>query len=730
MSDKTLFSRTLADLRRRKVFRVAMAYLVGAWLLVEVSSVVLPALQVPETALTYVVVAAMAGFPVTLLLAWIFDVTPDGIVRTGPAEEGREAVNRLARRGIDVVVLAVLLAIIGYLAYDSGRFGGSDTNRSIAVLPFEDLSEGGANEYFSDGLSEEVLNSLVGVDGLRVAARTSSWAFKDRNVDIRRIGEQLDVDTVLEGSVRKDGDRVRIAAKLISADDGFQIWSKTYERPFDDIFAIQDEIARSIVDQLELEIIGADGAATPVAADIGAWDLYLKGRHHWHQRTPSALEEARGLFEDSIAQDPEFALAYAGLADTYLLLSGYGELTDEAAISQAEPLVARALALDTGLAEAYASLGLLRLKQKRLDAAELALRQATQLNPGYSMAHMWLGLALMETAGPEAALKEFRAARKPDPLHPAIAVNTANALAATGDYEAATQVLETVVAALQPMPEKDRERFLVVMLAKVHAAYGHYDEAILAAREAGEQGASEDMVGMILAKSWLALGESARATEALGQVTASAKMTGWADFLRVLVWTNQDCASCLREFMADRAAGAGDSPPGTNLAPGMAAHALGDWEQAERWLSNAADNEARLHEPAERALIYSLVAHARDGQGDTAGAQEALRQAEGVLERARHQGWQTPQLTAAAAVLDFQQDRTDSGATGLVEAVEQGWREYWLVKNHPVLAGLDPQSAPGQVLNDVRGRLEVMRASALSPPATVAGVPEAPRSAR
>jgi TolB-like protein len=238
----SLFGKTLSDLRRRKVFRVAATYGVVAWLSIEVASVVLPALHAPDWVVSAIVIAALVGFPVVLLLSWVFDVTPKGVIRTEPLGEDAEDVRRIAKRGIDFVIIAVLLGVVGYLVYRQDFFiADAPGGRSIAVLPFVDLSAEGGNEYFSDGISEELLNSLVSIDGLRVAARTSSFAFKGRNEDIRLIGEKLNVRTVLEGSVRRAGDQLRITAQLINVEDGFHIWSETFNRRFDDIFTIQAE---------------------------------------------------------------------------------------------------------------------------------------------------------------------------------------------------------------------------------------------------------------------------------------------------------------------------------------------------------------------------------------------------------------------------------------------------------------------------------------------------------
>ncbi len=396
-------------------------------------------------------------------------------------------------------------------------------------------------------------------------------------------------------------------------------------------------------------------------------------------------------------------------------------MSTEEAVGQAEPLVARALALDNGLAEAYASLGLLRLNQGNLDAAELALRQAVNLNPGYSMAHMWLGLALMETAGPAAALEEFRAARRPDPLHPAIAVNTAEALAATGDYAGATGVIETVATALGPMPDKERERFLDLMLARLQFVYGHYDETVRTARLAADRGTDPVKTGMMLAQVWLALGDPARAREELDGLEDTGEADTWVDLLRVLVWDAEDCRSCLENYLAARTGqGAGPEDPEESAAPGMAAYAAGDWVLADRWLTEAAGWKGKGPGPADRALMYSLAADARHRLDDPAGAEEALSRARSVLEQARLAGWRMPQITAAEALIDLQQGHAESGGVRLAEAIGEGWREYWLLAGHPAFEGLSPDSQAAVALERVRRELAEMLAAVTEGPPRLA----------
>ncbi|MEL7450673.1 MAG: adenylyl cyclase, partial [Pseudomonadota bacterium] len=269
----------------------------GAWLIVEMSSVVLPALEMPDWTLRAVIFAAAAGFPLFLILAWIFDLTPDGLVRSvdaadlPPDEDVAPTLKGGVARAVDAVIIGILLLLAMWLWQRpaiSGEQPPADIP-SIAVLAFDDLSEAGDSEYFADGIAEELLNALAKIDGLHVPSRTSSFAFKGSQEDIRTIGKRLDVQTVLEGSVRRVGNEVRITAQLIDSEDGYHLWSETYDRELTDIFAVQDEIAAAIVEALKQHLALDDDmmesmtVSSAEVASIEAYDLYLLGRHHWHQ---------------------------------------------------------------------------------------------------------------------------------------------------------------------------------------------------------------------------------------------------------------------------------------------------------------------------------------------------------------------------------------------------------------------------------------------------------------
>ena len=320
----------LAELKRRRVGKVAIGYGAVAWAVTESASVVLPALRVPEWAMTTIVIFLLAGFPVAMVLAWIFDATPQGIQRTEPLpEESQNAAKRLRVRAAYGAMVLVAMAGLGYLLYERGvgRAQAGEPHSSIAVLPFTNLSGDASKDYFSDGMSEELLNLLARVPGLKVASRTSAFAYKGRNVDIRQVGTELGVETVLEGSVRQAGDQVRITAQLIDTESGFHLWSETYDRKLEDIFAVQDEIAQAIVDRLRIQLAPeeqqlAQREKAPTQ-DVEAYELYLQARAIWKRRGEENLRRAIELYQAALGKDPAFARASAALASVYVVLPGY-----------------------------------------------------------------------------------------------------------------------------------------------------------------------------------------------------------------------------------------------------------------------------------------------------------------------------------------------------------------------------------------------------------------------
>ncbi len=435
----------LKELKRRRVFRVAGLYGVTAWIVTEVSATVIPALYLPEELVTIIVVLLIAGFPIALVLAWIFDINPDGIQRTQNTPEVTAAVHstrgRLASIGLIVLATSLLASLFFW------RFGGSEQAPldSIAVLPFVNLSNDANSDYFSDGVSEELLNLLTKVPGLKVAARTSSFAFKNQETDIRDIAAQLGVATVLEGSVRWSANReqVRITAQLIDASSGYHLWSGTYDRKLEDIFAVQDEIARAIVTNLQIQLTGVEAFSltAPPTRDAEAYTLYLRGRALWKQRGLDAIEQSVELFQAALARDPGFSRAYSNLAAAYVLIPNYSNEVGDTFFELASEAALTALTIDESLAEAHAVLARISDDRWSWSDAQTGFFFATSLDPSEPTAHHWYSIHLGSVGRYQAALKEARLAAELDKKSAVIQANLSVTLDAVGFNEAADAAL-------------------------------------------------------------------------------------------------------------------------------------------------------------------------------------------------------------------------------------------------------------------------------------------------
>jgi TolB-like protein/Tfp pilus assembly protein PilF len=364
-----------------------------------------------------------------------------------------------------LLVGAVVLGGVALL----GR--GPDTSAglgipSVAVLPFIDLS-GGPDEYLGDGIAETLIHALSAVEGLRVAARTSTFTFKGRAEDVRAIGTALGVNSVLEGSVQRAGDRLRIRTQLVNAADGFQLWSQSFDRDMSDVFAVQDEVARAVVNALEIRLVD-DGSAPVVdngTDNLAAYNAYLQGLFFWNKRSAADLQRAADYFRDAIAEDSSFARAWAGLAGTYALFgpSEYDIKTFAPAevLSLAERAALRALALDGRLAEAHAALGLVSVQRGRMDEAGENYRRAIALDPRYPTARQWHATYLARTGRMSEALEQIQTAEQLDPLSLVIGVEVGELLDAVGQSEAARAQYERVL-------ERYPEAFLTDYFVGLH----------------------------------------------------------------------------------------------------------------------------------------------------------------------------------------------------------------------------------------------------------------------
>ena len=381
----------LAELKRRHVYRVAIAYAVVAWLLTQVATQVLPFFEIPNWAVRLVVLLLVIGFPAALVLAWAFDLTPDGIERSEDVGSNEYPLRWSARKFVAVIV-AVAMVAAALLTFRLVRSRSTSplqitaasalAEKSIAVLPL--LNEGGGpdDEYFSDGLSEELIAALAQVKGLKVIGRSSSFRFKGQKEDSRSVGEKLGVSTLLEGTVRKNGGRVRIVAELVNATDGSELWSQTFDRELKDIFAVQAEIAKAVATSLELTLLGTeDDSAKNVATEsVEAHNAYLQGHFYFQRRNLQGYLEAVSFFDEAIRLDPGYALAYAERSQAWTWVGDLSSERQKDAWTKATGDAERAVAIQPKLAEAHAALGWARFfAEWRFKDGLAELRRAQQL---------------------------------------------------------------------------------------------------------------------------------------------------------------------------------------------------------------------------------------------------------------------------------------------------------------------------------------------------------------
>ena len=371
----------------------------------------------------------------------VFAVSNEGLVIPQRRKmEGKLKKRSAKKRFIIAISLIILLCTAGFLIYKTfftENSKSTQNDQSIAVLPFVDMSPAKDQEYFSDGMSEELLNLLSKIQGLKVISRTSSFSFKGKNLDVRKIGEALGVANILEGSIRKSGNTIRITAQLIDVSKGTHLWSEAYDREMQDVFAIQDEISKMIVDILKIKLSGKPQLAGSFTKNPEAYEDYLKGRYHWNTRTDEGIKKAIGYFEDAIKKDSNYAAAYSGLADTYLTLYDYELMSFDESTSKAKAAAHRALKINENLAEAHNSLAHIDLHEWKWEAAEQGFRKAITLDPSYILAHHWYALCLTAIGKTNEAVTQMEKARELDPLSSRINADLGMAYLSAGRYDEA-----------------------------------------------------------------------------------------------------------------------------------------------------------------------------------------------------------------------------------------------------------------------------------------------------
>jgi len=444
----SLLSGFSAELLRRKVYPVIVAYAVMAWVLLQIGEVTFEPLGLPEWLMTALVIVTIAGFPIAAILAWMFDIAPSGIRR------------------------------------DTSRSARKDTEAapSVAVLPFIDMSPDRDQGYFCEGVAEEILNALTQIESLQVVSRTSSFRYAGSNDDIQEIGQRLGASAILEGSVRKAGDSLRVTAQLVNVSDGFHLWSKTFDRKLEDVFAIQDEIATCIGESLLDTLVPV---MTTTCCDVTAYDFYLRGRQFLNRFRKVDLEFARQMFKQSIEKDPEFAAAWAGYADSYSLAVMYADATPSYR-DMARNASERALELQPESAEAHASAGLAHLVREEFEDAETEFDKAIKLKPTLFEAYYYFARTRFHQGDMKSAAELFAKAAAVNPDDYQSRLLRVQILRGEGDTnlakEEAREAVEVVERHLEWHPDDVRALHLgagsLVLLGRIDRAESWLQRAL------------------------------------------------------------------------------------------------------------------------------------------------------------------------------------------------------------------------------------------------------------
>ena len=453
------FANFFAELKRRNVYKVAVAYAVVGWLIAQISTQIFPFLEIPNWVVRLIIVLIAIGFPIALVIAWAFEATPEGIKRTEVADTMPAVAGQKKHAWIYVVIvgaaISVALFFLGRYTAQSREGGrppataGSLAQKSIAVLPFDNLSRDPDNAFFAEGVQDEILTRLAKVADLKVIARTSTQKFKSAPTDLRDVAKQLDVTNILEGSVQKVNDQVRVNVQLINALSNAHLWAETYDRKLTDIFAVETDIAKTIADTLQAKLTGSEKQmmAAQSTSDTAAYELYHKGRSLWEKRSGDNIPKAIAFYEQAIARDPNYALAYAGLSDAFILAPFYAGADRRESYSKAKEAALKALRLDPNLAEAHLALGkVLFFSEIDLAGATREYKRAIELKPNDATAHHWFGNDTLTALGRfDEAIAEGRRAIELDPLSIVINADVGSTFYYAGRYdESARQLRKTL----------------------------------------------------------------------------------------------------------------------------------------------------------------------------------------------------------------------------------------------------------------------------------------------
>jgi TolB-like protein/tetratricopeptide (TPR) repeat protein len=695
----------IAELKRRNVFRVGVAYAIVAWLLIEVASVILPTFKAPEWVMQVFTFLLILGFPIALVFAWAFELTLEGVKRES-AVDPDESITHITGRKLDFAIIGLLAIAVVFMFVDNylpetepeqAEVAAEQApaaeavarEKSIAVLPFSNMSGDPEQEYFSDGITEELIHTLTAIEGLQVAGRTSSFSFKGKDVDLPTIGEALGVSNLLEGSVRRSGNQLRITAQLINAADGFHLWSHNYDRELADIFEIQEEIARDIAKALRIELDASlpQPLGQPGTSGVEAHDAILRGIELRDIGTAQSLKQALAWFERAATLDPDFEWAHVEIGSAYADLLGRGAITPKVAEEPARAAIDRALELNPNSSDAYTARGFLEESLGNVAAAEASYQAALDLNPNNGWAHLLYGQLLSQSLSrPEEAVQHLERTVAIDPLWPLARSTLGLALGASGQTERAILLLRS---SIETDPDFVESYYILADLYGWGLA--RIDEAIRWEVRAAEL-STDSWLREVLVRHYLNLGDPAGAAAWLSRLESNA--------------LDHDHHLLTSRYFLQRYRGESKQALETARLLGMHGqhvagfHFVGDLA----WLRDlqSVDSEAALAgyarvfpEIAEdppvvntnnyAAAVSIAILHLR--AGDEAAAERLLRESLAAMETMPVMGVVGHGNADVMAYLVL--GETEQAAASLQHNLAAGWRvDWWLLRVDPVFEPL------------------------------------------
>jgi len=731
------FQNLIQELKRRRVFRVATLYVVAMWPIIQIVDILSPALNLPDVAMRNLLILFIAGFPLAIGLAWLYNLTPKGLIKN--SEEETESPERLIGNKVELglVTAFILLAVVLFSFQDQWfenttsdssqqdtAFNSADNNlttdvngnlinkpiESIAVLPFVPFSEDKEDEFFADGLAEELLNVLAKIKSLRVAARTSSFVYKGAQSNIQKIGRELGVDVILEGSVRRNdiNNSVRVTAQLIDVRSGTHLWSETYERLYQDIFKIQDEITEAVVSELKITLLGKERQQLMAhdTANPQAVASHSRGRTELAKRTAASVVLATNYFQKAIEVDPQYATAYASLAEAYVLSIGYADKPKDEYLPLAQESVDKALEIDEQLGLAWAAQGLIYFSDKKhMDKAIGVLEKAIELNPSYAMAYMWYG-SLQDDFDKKS---EFhKKAFQLDPKSPVAGFNVAMNLIDKGQDKEAMEVFSKIVDADPFYPGAYQ------LVAMINQQNGRIDQAIINYKKSYDLGGNSKSA-RTLANLYIDIGDFSHAEKWLAIMSEDNQ--GEADYdiqwMKVAIQLGKKeialAKESVKEFLSVEGEGLRHA-----MSQIMANYVLGDYpaiiKSYEKANELAAEWDKDLHEYGEwmDSLIYVSFAYQQLEQHEE--SQTILANVKAHRNKIKQNGFRiTPFDWYLQSLIEIIEGKPELAIASLQRAVDQGWMQSWRIQSEHVLKTVRVKPEFKEVLQSLHTRMNIMR---------------------